>query len=48
MTVYEHRQTGFWIIYAIGLPALIILAVVVVLASRTDQRFVSRFGGVDS
>jgi hypothetical protein len=29
MTHYEHRQTGFSIIYAIGLPALIILAVVV-------------------
>src|SRR5580765_1980730 len=29
MTEYEHRQTGFWIIYAIGLPALIILAVIV-------------------
>ena len=27
MTEYEHRQTGFWIIYAIGLPALILLAV---------------------
>jgi hypothetical protein len=27
VTEYEHRQTGFWIIYSIGLPALILLAV---------------------
>jgi hypothetical protein len=27
VTEYEHRQTGFWIIYLIGLPALISLAV---------------------
>jgi hypothetical protein len=26
VTKYEHTQTGSWIIYAIGLPALILLA----------------------
>jgi hypothetical protein len=27
VTEYEHRQTGSWIIYSIGLPGLILLAI---------------------
>jgi hypothetical protein len=41
VTEYEHRQTGFWIIYSIGLPALILLAVGAFWSPRRPTLFLA-------
>jgi hypothetical protein len=41
MTEYEHRQTGSWVICAIGLPALIFLVVGAFLSATRPALFLA-------